>query len=158
MKLLVSILFRACAGSIIICVLMEAVTVLGVVCGGIAGLFFSFFAHRIQDRGHRNFWGFWAFRYYVLLFRDIISSTFAVIRSIFYKKQPTISIYKNTAHVGERGKVLVANSITLTPGTITLEERDDHYTILSLNHSDGEDNSRHISETFETRIPETLHK
>ncbi len=158
MKFLVSILFRACAGSIIICVLMESVTLLGVVCGGSAGLFFSFFAHRIQDRGHRNFWGGWAFRYYALLFRDILSSTFGVVRSIFYKNQPTISIYENTAHVGERGKVLVANSITLTPGTITLEEREDHYTILSLNLLDGEDDGRQISETFEMRIPEPLHK
>lgn len=43
-----------------------------------------------------------------------------------------ISIVHVRPKAGERARVVVSNSITLTPGTITLEETPDEYTVLCM--------------------------
>ena len=57
------------------------------------------------------------------------------------------SVRKEPACVGDRQRIIVSDCITLTPGTITLEESASEYTILCMN-DDGGDHSR----CFEERL------
>ncbi|MEO1143679.1 MAG: Na+/H+ antiporter subunit E, partial [Pseudomonadota bacterium] len=38
----------------------------------------------------------------------------------------------------ELGQVVFANSITLTPGTVTVETEDDHFLVHALDFGDGD--------------------
>ncbi len=70
---------------------------------------------------------------------EVIKAAFSVICLIFKKGQPSSAMIK--FHSGLKSKtarVLLANSITLTPGTITVDLTDDTYTIHCLDKSFGE--------------------
>ncbi len=151
---ILSALFCGITSSIIFCVLLESIQLFNIFFGGVSGLMFSAFSHRIQREKHHDFWGIWSIPYYLLLFKDMITSTLQVARGIFFKTPPTISILHMETHTSERGKVLVSNSITLTPGTITLEERDSSYTILHMDVSQSQENKQQLANAFENRIKE----
>lgn len=66
----------------------------------------------------------------------------------FFPRVPLrASVRKEPACVGDRQRIIVSDCITLTPGTITLEESASEYTILCMN-DDGGDHSR----CFEERL------
>lgn len=80
-------------------------------------------------------------KFFFILALEIIKANIAVIRIILSPKkdfEPTIVKFK-TDIKSDLGKVFLANSITLTPGTYTIQLEDDEYLIHALDKSFGED-------------------
>lgn len=76
--------------------------------------------------------------FYILwLLKEIVKSNIEVIRLI-YQRRPAIepSVFKvRVSQKSDLFKVLYANSITMTPGTITIEIEDDEFTVHALTRS-----------------------
>lgn len=79
--------------------------------------------------------------FYVLwLVKEIIKSNIEVIRCI-WQKNPAIEprvIKVKASQKSDLYKVLYANSITMTPGTVTMEIEGDEFTIHALTRSSRE--------------------
>ena len=74
-----------------------------------------------------------------LLFWEIIKANLAVIGVIYRGRKPDPQIIMFTSGLRyEASNVLLANSITLTPGTITVEESDGNFTVHCLMRAYGE--------------------
>ena len=70
---------------------------------------------------------------------EVIKAAYATTLLIFKKGQPHSAIIKFESGLKtETARVLLANSITLTPGTITVDLTGDTYTIHCLDKSFGE--------------------
>lgn len=87
----------------------------------------------------------WFFAYIMILIREIIKANLAIIPRILTIEEemdPVIVKFKTNLK-SDFTKMLLANSITLTPGTITVALEDDEYTIHCLDTSlaDGLENS-----------------
>lgn len=62
-------------------------------------------------------------------------SSFVMIKTIFLNQNPNIKIYTiETSLKNNNDQIIIANSITLTPGTITIEKNSNTITVLCLNH------------------------
>ena len=73
--------------------------------------------------------------YLGVLLKEIFVSNIGVVKSIL-KKKDTSSPEIVHLHLGIKSKflnTLIANSITLTPGTITVDLKDDHFIVYCLN-------------------------
>ena len=74
------------------------------------------------------------FAYLGVLLKEIFVSNINIVKVIFRtKKTPTPEIVH--LHLGIKSKflnTLIANSITLTPGTITVDLKDDHFVVYCL--------------------------
>jgi len=73
------------------------------------------------------------------LFLEIVKANFITARRVFLRKgeEPAIvTIHTPLEHEWQR--VLLANAITLTPGTITLHIEDDALTVHCLNKQDAD--------------------
>ena len=69
----------------------------------------------------------WAVRYVVVLLREIIKANFEVLRLILsakYEPEPVLFSFR-TDIKKSNARVILANSITLTPGTITVDLSED---------------------------------
>lgn len=83
--------------------------------------------------------------YFGVLLKEIFLSNVNIVKVIFErKKTPTPEIIH--LHLGIKSKflnTLVANSITLTPGTITVDLEGDHFIVYCLDKTmiDGFENS-----------------
>jgi len=78
--------------------------------------------------------------YIIWLVKEIVKSNIEVVRCI-YQRHPAIepSIFKvNASQKSDICKVLYANSITMTPGTVTLEVEGDEFMIHALTRSSRE--------------------
>ena len=77
----------------------------------------------------------WACRYAGTLIKEIVKANIAVIRLILsdrYEAEPCLRTFKKPMK-NHRHNVLLANSITLTPGTITVSlDRDGTYVVYAL--------------------------
>ncbi len=87
----------------------------------------------------------WFLAYVVLLLREIIKANLAIIPKILTveeEMEPVIVKFR-TSLKSDFTRMLLANSITLTPGTITVSLEEDEYTIHCLDTSlaDGLENS-----------------
>ena len=85
------------------------------------------------------------FAYIVLLLREIIKANLAIIPRILTieeEMEPVIVTFKTNLK-SDFTRMLLANSITLTPGTITVSMEEDEYTIHCLDASlaEGLENS-----------------
>ena len=72
--------------------------------------------------------------YFIWLIKEIIISNIDVVRCIWSFK-PVISPNLITLKANQKtdmGKVIYANSITLTPGTVTINIKDDELTVHAL--------------------------
>lgn len=72
--------------------------------------------------------------YVFVLVVEILKANGAVFRMIYsakYNIEPTVVHFKTTLH-STFARVLLANSITLTPGTITVSLKDDEYVVHCL--------------------------
>lgn len=87
------------------------------------------------------------FPYCAYVASRVFLSSFTMIRWILSSRPLRASVRKEPACAGGRDRVIVSDSITLTPGTITLEESSSEYTILCMN-DDGGDHSH----CFEQRL------
>ena len=79
--------------------------------------------------------------FYILwLIKEVVKSNIEVIRCI-YQRQPEIEprVFKvRASQKTDLYKALYANSITMTPGTITMEVEGDEFTIHALTRSSKE--------------------
>ena len=87
----------------------------------------------------------WFLAYVVLLIREIVKANLAIIPRILTIEEemdPIIVKFKTNLK-SDFTRMLLANSITLTPGTITVSLEDDEYTIHCLDTSlaEGLENS-----------------
>lgn len=79
----------------------------------------------------------WGLAYLLLLFREIIKANLAIIPRILTveeEMEPVIVKFR-TSLKSDFTKMLLANSITLTPGTITVDLQGSEYTIHCLDTS-----------------------
>ncbi|MFZ2466953.1 MAG: Na+/H+ antiporter subunit E [Parvibaculum sedimenti] len=75
--------------------------------------------------------------YWCWLAVEIIKSSAAVTRVIL-SPRPAIAqkiIFVPTSQTSDMGRVIFANSITLTPGTVTVETQDGYFTVHALNEA-----------------------
>lgn len=75
-----------------------------------------------------------AMEYFFVLIWEILkanAATFKMIFSVKYEMEPVLVTFKTTLK-SPVARVLLANSITLTPGTITVSLEDDKYTVHAL--------------------------
>jgi len=74
--------------------------------------------------------------YVLVLLREIFLSNLAVIRYIYGTDYPDAELVRfRTTLKSESLRVLVANSITLTPGTFTVKLEGDEYAVHALDDS-----------------------
>ena len=87
----------------------------------------------------------WFLAYAVLLIREIVKANLAIIPRILTveEEMEPIIVKFRTSLKSDFTRMLLANSITLTPGTITISLEGDEYTIHCLDTSlaDGLENS-----------------
>ncbi len=77
------------------------------------------------------------FWYVLVLIKEIIQANIAVLKFVYspkYIPEPAIYYFKTDLKSGF-AKVLFANSITLTPGTVTVAVNDDEFCIHALDIS-----------------------
>ncbi len=75
--------------------------------------------------------------YFFVLLWEIVKANFVAIPLLLthkYELEPVIVTF-DVKLKSEFTRVLLANSITLTPGTITVEEKDGHYEVHCLDKS-----------------------
>lgn len=87
----------------------------------------------------------WFFAYIVLLLREIVKANLEIVPRILTieeEMEPVIVKFKTNLK-SDFTRMLLANSITLTPGTITVSLEEDEYTIHCLDTSlaEGLENS-----------------
>ena len=77
---------------------------------------------------------FWFLGYIAVLIKEILMANLQAIRLILSEKEEVrpVLVHFETDLKTEAGKVLLANSITLTPGTITVELEDSGYVVHCL--------------------------
>ena len=76
-------------------------------------------------------------QYVFILVKEIVKANFAVIRMITssrYELEPAVVRFK-TDLKSTSARIILANSITLTPGTITVSLTDDEYVVHCLDKS-----------------------
>ena len=94
------------------------------------------------------------FKYLIWLLKEIAVSNIAVSKLILSGREPDnqklfmVPVSCRT----ELGQVMFANSITLTPGTITVETENDQFIVHALDHTEGDldalaDMDRRVAET-----------
>ena len=87
----------------------------------------------------------WFMAYIVILLREIVKANLAIIPKILTveEEMEPIIVKFRTSLKSDFTRMLLANSITLTPGTITVSLEDDEYTIHCLDTSlaEGLENS-----------------
>lgn len=75
--------------------------------------------------------------YFFYLVKEVFASAFAVIKLIWSPKmvvEPEVASFHTRLRT-DAGKVVLANSITLTPGTVTVDVRGDEFLIHCLDTS-----------------------
>lgn len=75
--------------------------------------------------------------YAAVLVKEIVKANLAVIHMIFTEKEEPVPVlfHFRTKMKTPIGKSLLANAITLTPGTITVKLEDSDYTVHCLDES-----------------------
>ena len=104
-----------------------------------------FFMSRMNEKdGHTtevNLGFFTSFKYVIWLIKEIVKSNITVVKVLLSNE---ISISQKFIKVPfsqrtELGQVVFANSITLTPGTVTVETEEDHFIVHTLNFEKSTD-------------------
>ncbi len=74
--------------------------------------------------------------YVLKLLKEIVLSNIAVLKILYSRKEPEPRIVHFKSDLEDEGlQTLVANSITLTPGTITVDLKDGEYYVHGLDKS-----------------------
>ena len=74
--------------------------------------------------------------YTLVLIKEIFKASFAVMKVILSGRKPDPVIVEFDSHLESQFQnVLLANSITLTPGTFTLLQEGDHFCVHCLDES-----------------------
>jgi multicomponent Na+:H+ antiporter subunit E len=91
-------------------------------------------------------------RFWALLARDIVISNLQVMRLVFSPRSalsPEV-VRVPMRHTSDLAQVLLANSITLTPGTVTMHIEDGRLVVHALTRSTADDIR---AGTMERRVP-----
>lgn len=131
---------------------MLQVVLTGVILVGVVGLF----ANKVLGYKPSSEIHLWKklpllIKYAFFLVMDIISSSLKVISLAFNKKkkyEPVVIKFKTSLKT-DIAKVILANTITLTPGTITADLTDNCFTIHCLDASFAEDEAHKYVELLE---------
>ncbi len=115
-----------------------SVTAVNLVLGALVCALITFLCSRYMGYSSRRFYG--GLRkapavaaYLAVLVREIVRENFDVLRFIYRKGQPNSMLVHFRGGVqSEPLRVLVANSITLTPGTYTVRLEGDEYAVHAL--------------------------
>ena len=77
--------------------------------------------------------------YGAYLLWEIVKANLATVKRVYSRSAPEAAVVTFEAKLASRWQqVLLANSITLTPGTITLEQTGNRITVHCLNRADAE--------------------
>ena len=140
MFLALLVLWLAFAGSITVSNL-----VLGALISGLITLFCHFFMGYSSKAFLASLKKLGAMLHYlVVLLWEIIKANIAVIKLVWRKELPKPHMVRfKTGLKSDAMKVLVANSITLTPGTYTVVLEDDTYAVhaLDVSFNDGQEDN-----------------
>lgn len=133
-------------GGMLFSVLLGRLSLTGFLFGAALGFvlclfLFSFYRQDADDRRIPFF------PYCAYVASRIFLSSLTMIRWILSSRPLQASVRKEPACAGGRDRIIVSDSVTLTPGTIALEESASEYTILCMN-DDGGDHSH----CFEERL------
>jgi multicomponent Na+:H+ antiporter subunit E len=103
----------------------------GVVAAFIVTLFFSKFSLKVKGRVFHVHRYFWALLYLFIFLWECIKANFDVAYRVLHPGLPVKPgiVRAKTNLTSEVGKVFLANSITMTPGTITVDIIDDYFYI-----------------------------
>ncbi len=112
---------------------------------GIISVFLAIFIIRRMDKVDDHKLGydigiFSTAKYLLWLMVEIAKSNWAVTKTILSGKAPD-SQKMFEVHVTQKSEiaqVIFANSITLTPGTVTVESEDDNFVVHALDFDDGD--------------------
>ena len=92
--------------------------------------------------------------YFCYLVCEVFKSSFATIRLIWSPRlqiQPEVTSFHTRLRT-DAGKVVLANSITLTPGTITVDVKDDLFLVHCLDDSFAPEEEQFDMETRVMRV------
>jgi len=128
------------------------------IAGIIASLIVAFLFHEILPKEHRVFISpiriFWLLVYVPVFFYYVIKANFDVVYRALHPKMPIrpgIVKIKTTMKT-ESGITALANSITLTPGTLTVDLTDDGFLYvhwINVKSDDIEQATKFIARRFE---------
>jgi multicomponent Na+:H+ antiporter subunit E len=130
--------------------------IVGVVCAAIAAAIFGRYypkGSRMFLQPHRYFWG---VIYLFIFFWECIKANFDVAYRVLHPGLPIkpgiVKVKLNVS--GEMARTMLANSITMTPGTITIDIIDDYIYIhwIYVSSHDAEVYSQKICGRFEKYI------
>lgn len=135
----------AVLGLVVLWLLMSGLyKTLVLIFGGLSVLLTIFILNRMNKvDGHKLGYDIGVFatlNYLVWLLFEIVKSNWAVTKIIISGKIPNNQkLFKVPAtQKCETAQVVFANSITLTPGTITVESEDDNFLVHALNFAEGD--------------------
>jgi len=115
-----------------------SVTVVSLLLGALVSGLITLLCAKFMGYDSRRFWG--GLRkappiavYLAVLLREIVRENIDVLRFIYRRGQPKSTLVRFRGGVqSEPLRVLVANSITLTPGTYTVRLEGDEYAVHAL--------------------------
>ena len=111
------------------------VAVIGLIVAAVVFAFIcKFMDYSLQKEGRNLKKIFWGIRYVAVLLWEILKANVNVMKLILspkYEVEPTIISFRAKLK-SDASKVALANSITLTPGTITVSLDDNRYVIHCL--------------------------
>ncbi|OFE11830.1 hypothetical protein PHACT_00600 [Pseudohongiella acticola] len=123
--------------------------------GIVSVLFTAFVAHRmnvVDDESHPLHLSLKLIRYWLYLLWQIVLSNVKMVQ-IILSPRPDIDPRIINVQINQRsqlGKVVLGNSITLTPGTVTLQVEGSMMEVHALNAASAEDVEQG---TFDERVP-----
>lgn len=141
-------------GILVFCVLTGRLNGFSVCMGALAGMGAGWFLCRVKGPGNfrpRRIW-----RYGLFMIGEILKSAVRLVAAVFQRDSLRPRISRVPVQLSEGGDIIVSNSITLTPGTVTLEEDGTEYTVLSL-QKDSEEQIRNGVAQMERRLGERRH-
>ena len=111
--------------------------------GGISVILVMFFTKRMTEhdgyelKSHLSI--FKTIKYFGWLFIEVVKSNWAVSKILLSRTIEVNQKFVKTpvSQKSDLAKVLFANSITLTPGTVTVETEDQSFVVHALNVSDS---------------------
>ncbi len=150
MRILRTILFYTVFACVILCILLQKITLWALTLGCVLGALFPLFLRKVLQVQITLLPVGQFVRYYLLLCKDMACASVYLCASLFQKERPPVNIAKLKATKHKSQAIRIANSITLTPGTVTLDyEKDIYYVLYLHNASQNKDDFVRI---FEDRL------
>ncbi len=117
----------------------ESVSLLHVLLGGILAIIALFLSRTLLFKRDYyeiyRFNPFWFLRFLLGLLLEVYASGITAVRLIISGKT-NVSIVRHTSCLKSKlGQALLANAITLTPGTVTVKQQGAEFVILFLNYT-----------------------